>query len=161
MAKLRELAASAFYLGEFPIASGTAGSLGAAAVYLLAATRLHPRVLSAASAIAACVLALVGMRLGRWAQEFYHQRDPREFVLDEVAGQFVALVVVTREVLAVAPWKIALAAFLFFRLFDIVKPFPAGRAERLRGGPGIVLDDIVAGLYAAICVHLWFHYVVG
>lgn len=159
MSKLRELAASAFYLGEFPIASGTAGSLGAAAVYLLAATRLHPRVLSAASAIAACVLALIGIRIGRWAQEFYHQRDPREFVLDEVAGQFVALVVVTREVLAVAPWKIALAAFLFFRLFDIVKPFPAGRAERLRGGPGIVLDDIVAGLYAAICVHLWFHYV--
>lgn len=159
MSKLRELAASAFYLGEFPIASGTAGSLGAAAVYLLAATRLHPRVLSAASAIAACVLALIGIRIGRWAQEFYHQRDPREFVLDEVAGQFVALVAVTHTVLAVAPWKIALAAFLFFRLFDIVKPFPAGRAERLRGGPGIVLDDIVAGLYAAICVHLWFHYV--
>ena len=160
MAKLRELAASAFYLGEFPFASGTVGSLGAVAIYLWAATGLHPQVLSAASGVAALVLALVGIRIGRWAQEFYRQRDPREFVLDEVAGQFLALVVVTPLALAVAPWKLAIVGFFFFRLFDVVKPFPAGRAERIRGGPGIVLDDIIAAIYAAICVHLWFHYVV-
>ena len=58
-----------------------------------------------------------------------------------------------------AAWKLALAAFLCFRLFDILKPFPPGRAERLRGGWGIVVDDLVAGIYAAIAVHLWFHYV--
>jgi phosphatidylglycerophosphatase A len=160
MARLRELAVSACFLGEFPFASGTAGSLGAVAIYLWAATAIHGTVLSAASGCAALVLALVGMRLGRWAQEFYRQRDPREFVLDEVAGQFVALVTVTPLVAAVAPWKLALAAFLLFRLFDILKPFPAGRAERLRGGPGIVLDDIFAGIYAAVGVHLWFHFVV-
>ena len=56
-------------------------------------------------------------------------------------------------------WKLALAAFLCFRLFDILKPLPAGRAERLRGGWGIVVDDLVAGIYAAVAVHLWFHYV--
>ncbi len=159
MSRLRELAASACYLGEFPFASGTAGSLGAAAVYLATTTQLQGVPLSIAAGGAGGVLALLGMAIGRWGQEFYRQRDPSEFVLDEVAGQFVALVAVTPTVLALAPWKVALAAFLLFRFFDIVKPFPAGRLERLRGGPGIVLDDIVAGAYAAVGVHLWFHYV--
>jgi phosphatidylglycerophosphatase A len=161
MARLREWAASVCYLGEFPFASGSVGSLGAVALYLWGSVFLRGEVLSGAAALAAGVLALIGIRIGRWAQEFYRQRDPREFVLDEVAGQFLALVAVTPLVLGVAPWKIAIAAFLFFRFFDIVKPFPAGRAERLRGGPGIVLDDIVAGAYAALCVHVWFHFVVG
>jgi phosphatidylglycerophosphatase A len=160
MATLRELAASACYLGDFPFASGTAGSLGAVAVYLAAATRLPGDVLCCATLVLGLLLALVGIRIGRWAQEFYRQRDPREFVLDEVAGQFLALTAVTPLVQARAGWQVALAAFLLFRLFDIVKPFPAGRAERLHGGPGIVLDDLIAGVYAAAGVHVWFHFVV-
>jgi len=87
----------------------------------------------------------------------YDNRDPRQFVLDEAAGQMVALVALTPLVMALEPWKAALAAFIFFRLFDVIKPFPAGRAETLNAGWGIVLDDLVAGLYAAAATHLWFH----
>jgi len=154
----REWLASVCYLGEFPFASGTAGSLGAVAVYLVAALGLSGVPLSWAAGVAGVVLAIVGIRIGRWAQEYYKQRDPTEFVLDEAAGQMIALVAVTPPVLAAAPWKVALAAFFFFRFFDVIKPFPAGRAERLRGGWGIVLDDVFAGIYAAVAVALWFHY---
>jgi len=158
MDRPREWAATCFYLGEFPFASGTVGSLGAVAAYLVAALWLSGTALSWSAGIAAIVFAVIGIRLGRWAQEFYKQRDPSEFVLDEVAGQMVALVAVTGPVLAAAPWKVALAAFFFFRFFDVVKPFPAGRSEKLRAGWGIVLDDLFAGVYAAVATGLWFHY---
>ena len=158
MTRFREWAATCFYLGEFPFASGTMGSLGAVALYLLAALRLGGRDLSLFAAIAGVVFAAIGIAIGRWAQEHYRERDPREFVLDEAAGQLISLFSLSSIVWSVAPWKHALAGFLFFRFFDVIKPFPAGRAETLRGGWGIVLDDVAAGIYAAVCVHLWFRY---
>jgi len=158
MDRPREWAATCFYLGEFPFAPGTAGSLGAAALYLVAALWLEGRALSLAAGLGGLVLAIVGIRIGRWAQEWFQKRDPSQFVLDEAAGMLVALVAVTPLVWAVEPWKRALTAFILFRIFDIVKPFPVGRSERLRGGWGIVLDDLLAGIYAAVAVHLWFHY---
>jgi len=159
MDRYREWAATCFYLGEFPIASGTAGSLGGAAAYLLASLCLGGRDLSLFAGIAALVLAAIGISIGRWAQEYYKQRDPHEFVLDEVAGQLVSVIAVTPLVMALAPWKVVLAGFLFFRIFDVLKLFPAGRAELLPGGWGIVTDDLVAGVQAAVCMHLWFHFV--
>lgn len=158
MDRVRELVVSFFYLGEFPFASGTVGSLGACALYLLAALRLDASALSIAAAAAGLVFAILGIALGHWAQVHYDNRDPRQFVLDEVAGQMFALVGVTPLVMGIAPWRFALAAFLFFRICDVIKPFPAGRAERLNAGWGIVLDDVVAGIYAAVLTHLWFHY---
>jgi phosphatidylglycerophosphatase A len=159
MDRLRESAATFFYLGEFPFASGTAGSLGAVALYLVASLWLAGTALSLLAAAAGVVFAIVGIGIGRWAQEYYKERDPREFVLDEAAGMMIALIAVTPLVQSKEPWKLALAAFLFFRAFDVIKPFPARRSERLRGGWGIVLDDVFAAIYAAICTHLWFHYV--
>ena len=119
------------------------------------APRAHRGYLAAAGV----AFAAIGIALGHWAQVRYDNRDPRQFVLDEAAGQMLALVGITHAVLAAARWKAALAAFIFFRLFDIIKPFPAGRAERLNAGWGIVLDDIVAGLYAAVATHLWLQFV--
>ncbi len=159
MDRVRELAVSFFYLGEFPFASGTAGSLGACALYLLAALQLDGPALSVAAGAAGLVFAAVGIGLGHWAQVHYDNRDPRQFVLDEAAGQLLALVCVTPLLWSLARWKVALVAFLFFRICDIIKPFPAGRAERLNAGWGIVLDDVAAGIYAAALTHVWFHFV--
>jgi phosphatidylglycerophosphatase A len=64
-------------------------------------------------------------------------------VIDEVAGQMVAFLLVPH-----ASWKLLLAGFALFRFFDVTKPFPAGRAERLPGGWGIMVDDVIAGAYA-------------
>ncbi len=159
MDRLRELAATFFYLGEFPFASGTVGSLGAAALYLLAALGLEGLGLSLFAGGAGLLFAIVGIALGHWAQVRYDNRDPRQFVLDEAAGMMLALVGVTARVMTDLPrWKVALAAFIFFRICDIIKPFPAGRSERLNAGWGIVLDDVIAGIYAAALTHAWFHW---
>ncbi len=131
--------------GYFPWAPGTAGSLGAvAAAWLLVVVAGWPTLALAAAAVA--LLAPAVWAAGRASRHFQNE-DPQQVVIDEVLGQWIAL--------AAAPergWAYWLAAFLLFRAFDIWKPFPARAAERLPGGWGIVADDLVAGLYAAIVV---------
>jgi len=76
-------------------------------------------------------------------------KDPSFVVIDEVAGQLIALIAVPAE------WKYALASFILFRGFDIVKPPPIRRLEKLPGGWGIMLDDVAAGLCALAVVQAW------
>jgi phosphatidylglycerophosphatase A len=78
-------------------------------------------------------------------------KDPSFVVIDEVAGQLISLIAVP------ITWKSLLAGFILFRGFDIIKPFPVRRLERLPGGTGIVLDDVGAGLYALIVMHALLH----
>lgn len=123
------------------------GSLATAAASLLVPRDASylPIVLALAAAAFAGSVALGGA-----AERIEGRKDPGAFVLDEAAGQLVALA-------ALPPVGLGevLFAFAAFRLFDIVKPFPARRWERLRGGFGIALDDIVAGFYAALALHLY------
>ena len=130
--------------GYFPIAPGTVGS--AVSVALVAA--LDALSFSNAWRATLLVLAvLVIFFLGVWAagqsEKFFDRTDPRYVVIDEVAGQMVAFLLVPH-----ASWKLLLCGFFLFRIFDITKPFPAGRAERLPGGWGIMVDDVIAGGYA-------------
>ena len=87
----------------------------------------------------------VAIGLGSWAQDYFKAEDPRQFVLDEVVGQWAVLLFVP---LAQHPVSSVAAGFFLFRAFDIGKPFPIGRIERLPGGWGIVLDDVAAAAYA-------------
>lgn len=85
--------------------------------------------------------------------------DPGEFVIDEVAGQWIALLLPAAAFWARGwegwlPWPAPLAAFLFFRLFDIRKPWLVGRADRRGDAPGVMLDDLWAGLFAGIAAIL-------
>lgn len=91
---------------------------------------------------AACVV------LGGWAERRFDTKDPGQVVADEVAGQCVALLLL--------PWNVPLvvAAFIAFRIFDVIKPPPAGRVQRIGGGWGILLDDLVAGLMALAVMQL-------
>ena len=79
-------------------------------------------------------------------------KDPQFVVIDEVAGQLVALIAVPLA------WKSFLAGFILFRVFDIWKPFPIRRLERLPEGTGIVVDDLGAGLYALAVMHLLLYF---
>ena len=80
-------------------------------------------------------------------------KDPGFVVIDEVAGQMIALIAVP------AHWKYMLAGFILFRSFDIVKPFPLRRLEALPGGTGIMMDDVGAGLYALALLQIWLHFI--
>lgn len=137
-----------FGSGLIPIASGTWGSAAAlpfAYVILLAGGPVAgPYVLAAA----AVLIFLVGV----WSADLYSRRlgvsDPGAIVIDEVAGQWLTLTVAPPEIL---PFVIG---FFLFRLFDVIKPWPASWADRsVKGGFGVMLDDVFAGIYAAIV--LW------
>jgi len=132
-------------VGYFPFAPGTAGS--AAAVALAAGILAIPDA-AARFRIFLLLAAVVLFALGVWAagraESYFGKMDPGEVVLDEVVGQFLTLAAVPE-----VSWLWLGAGFLVFRGFDILKPFPARRAEKLHGGMGIMLDDVIAGAYGA------------
>ncbi len=152
-AKAARILGTWFGCGLSPVAPGTAGSLGALAVAWLLEQRLQWGAREFA-VLAACLFAPAVWAAHRTALQ-KASKDPQEVVIDEVIGQWVALAGV-----AVLNWKGWLGAFLLFRLFDIWKPFPVRRAERLPGGLGIVADDVVAGIYAALVMSAagWFNF---
>ena len=140
-------------LGRAVPAPGTAGSAVAVAVALL----LHGLggfPLLALATLAISVLALPAIRAALPAEG----ADPPEVVIDEVAGQWLAMCAPSAGfwMAGLAPWNFPwpgwLAAFLLFRLFDIWKPWLIRRAERLPGATGVLADDLVAGAAAALCV---------
>ncbi len=136
--------------GLSPIAPGTAGSIATAVViYLLAAGPLG-EVAWWGWVLVALVLSAAGIWLGNLA-ESKHGKDPQWFVLDESAGVCVAFI----GQLELAPdqpaWLVVTVCLLFFRGFDILKPWPVGRLEALPGGTGIMLDDVAAGVLAWPC----------
>ena len=137
-----------FGAGYFPIAPGTVGSAVGVVIYL-ALVRL--RVLSASNlsgwlSVAAAVFA-AGC-LAAWALEKRYGPDNRRIVVDEIWGMLVSLAFLPPQV------GYVVAGFLLFRVFDIVKPFPGRRAERVGSGVGVMLDDGVAGVYACVVLHL-------
>ena len=147
MERLRELASTFFYLGYSPLVPGTAGTLGALALAFLLFL-LPPGLPYGAACAAVVVLSLVlGVPLGSWAERYYGEKDPGPFVLDEVMGYFVPLCIYFRT--PPAPDEL-FAAFVLFRIFDVAKPTPARKLERLPGGWGIMLDDLAAGLLALV-----------
>jgi phosphatidylglycerophosphatase A len=130
--------------GYFPVAPGTAGSVvGLALVIALRQTSLQPPELGL------CLAALAGLlfALGVWsagkAEKTLGRVDPGQVVIDEVLGQIITFIATPR-----ITWVGLVAGFILFRAFDVVKPFPARQAERFPGGWGIMLDDVVAGLYS-------------
>ena len=165
--RLAILIATAFGLGYLPKAPGTWGSLAAIALYWVAHWLIwafpfdvyvhdyYVAQLGVNAWMKAIFLVVVGVwNCGRVAN-YFDMKDPQFVVIDEVSGQYFTYV------LALAPlnWKYLLLGFILFRVFDIWKPFPARQAERLPGGWGIMADDWVAAIYAAL--GLWLARTLG
>lgn len=133
---------------------GTWGSLAAAAIWYfgLGAAHLTEAHAMTVTAAGAALVTLIGIPAATRVERESGITDPGFVVIDEVAGQWLSLVA------APLNWRCALAAFLLFRFFDIVKPWPARQLEKLQGGTGIMLDDLAAGAYALILILLyrWF-----
>ncbi len=100
----------------------------------------------------AIAAVLIGIPAATALARASSRKDPQFVVIDEVAGQLITLVG------APLAWKSLLAGFILFRVFDILKPFPIRTLEQLPEGTGIVIDDVGAGLYALICMHLLLHF---
>ena len=122
--------------GYAPIAPGTVGSaLTAVVIWLVPFSR-------AGLVLFFLLVTVVGTWAAHRAERVIGVKDPGAIVIDEVAG-------VTLAVLAFPPTvPVLVAGFLLFRMFDIVKPFPARSSQRLRGGVGVMTDDLIAGVYA-------------
>ena len=129
--------------GYFPVAPGTAGSVvGIAVVVGLAQLRLNRPASIAVLGAASLILFALGVWAAGIAESYFGRVDPGQVVMDEVVGQMLTFLLLPH-----ATWKWLLGGFLLFRAFDIVKPFPARQAERFPRGWGIMVDDVVAGVY--------------
>jgi phosphatidylglycerophosphatase A len=130
--------------GFLPVAPGTAGSLAGLALVVAIAHLPSPQpwksVILACAAVGLCA---IGIPAATEAEKFFGRKDPGQVVIDEVVGQMLTFLVRPD-----AAWKWLLAGFLLFRAFDVLKPSPARDAEHAPGGWGIMLDDVVAGVYS-------------
>ena len=133
-----------FGLGYAPFASGTVASVAATAVYW-AVGGWSPLV----SLVLVVALTVLGVQAAP-AMERRFGPDPSEFVLDEVVGVLIALALVPQP----ASWTWCFTALVLFRVFDIWKPGPVGRLDKIHGGVGVMGDDVVAGIGAAIILVL-------
>lgn len=144
---LLDFIATGFYSGLSPFAPGTAGTLAALIlVYLLYC--LFPNIISlSTSSLLAVFIIIIGIISANAvckSKRYGESGDPKQIVIDEFAGYFVSIVGLSPQL------STLLIAFVWFRLFDIIKPPPIRKIEQLTGGYGIVLDDVIAGIYAAI-----------
>jgi phosphatidylglycerophosphatase A len=133
---------------------GTWGSVAAVLLWAAYATALHPtsQTLLLALLAAIALTLLLGVPAATIAARESGRKDPGFVVIDEVIGQWIALL------FSPVDWRHALIALILFRLFDITKPFPARQLESLPEGWGIVFDDVAAGLYAlgvASLLRIW------
>lgn len=138
---ISKIIGSGFFTGYIPIASGTFGSFAALLIYLIPGFQrleiLVPMII---------IFSAWGIHLGNIFEKEYG-KDPSQCTVDEVVGMWISLILVPKT------FTTLLIAFLVWRFFDIVKPPPARQLEKLKGGLGIMIDDIVAAFYALAVIH--------
>lgn len=144
MTRIAVFLATVAYCGYFPFAPGTVGSAAGLLVYALVWWTQSPIV-----EVGLIVgLFAVGVWAGTVAERYFGGIDPGPIVLDEVVGMLITLAFIPVGLSG------AIAGFVLFRIFDVIKPFPAGRFERLHGGLGVMADDAMAAVYANLSLRL-------
>ena len=146
------LVATFFGVGRLRPGPGTWGSAVTVLLWAGLAHALSPSLRTPVAISLAALVTLIGIPAATQVARGSGVKDPQFVVIDEVAGQLVALIAVPLA------WQSFLAGFILFRVFDIVKPPPVRQLERIPEGTGIVVDDLAAGLYALGAVHLLLHF---
>jgi phosphatidylglycerophosphatase A len=139
---------SGLYTGYIPVASGTFGTLVAIVLFYpfrALNTPTWPNGLIFAGVLLAVIVLAIA--LADAAERLHVEKDSHKIVIDEIAGFFVTMAFVPFR------WQTVAAAFLLFRVMDVLKPPPIFRLQLLPGGWGIVVDDVLAGLYACLILH--------
>jgi phosphatidylglycerophosphatase A len=162
---MKRLLTSCFGLGWLPLCPGTWGSLPPTIIFALLCHFKTPAwVISVVMTVLAMAGSIICVRFAPSIIAATGKKDPREVVADEFAGQALTFLIVPLipwnvPFLTTQNWAVVSLGFLLFRLFDIVKPWPIYKLEKLPSGWGILADDVLAGVYAAaillICTLLW------
>ena len=133
---------SGFFTGYSPVISGTVGSIAAILFFLIPGfEKLYIIIPSIV------VFTLYGIYLGN-KFEIKYGKDPAECTVDEVVGTWISLIALPKTI------GIIITAFLLWRILDVIKPPPARNLEKLKGGLGIMIDDVISGIYTLIIMHL-------
>ena len=144
MTRLAVFIATVGYCGYFPFAPGTVGSAAGLLFYALVWWTGSPIV----EVGMIVLLFAAGVWAGTTAERYFGGVDPGPIVVDEVVGMLITLAFIP------VGWSGALAGFILFSIFDVIKPFPAGRLEALHGGLGVMADDAMAAIYANLALRL-------
>ena len=132
--------ASGFFSGYFPLFPGTVGSLGGVIIFLFLNAQIYIPVVA--------LLFFLGVWISAEAEKVFGEKDSKKIVIDEITGYLVAMFAL--------PFNFMVAGFLLFRLFDWWKPFPLRKVHRnFKGGGGVMLDDILAGIYTNIILQVF------
>jgi phosphatidylglycerophosphatase A len=140
--------ATVFGVGYAPVAPGTFGSAAGLLLWWLLPSS------TAVQAAAIVAIFAIGSWGGNVAERHFGRTDPGQVVVDEVMGMLITLF------LNPVGWMGAVAGFLLFRVFDVIKPYPANRFERLHGGIGVMADDAMAAVYANLVLRAALHWVI-
>jgi phosphatidylglycerophosphatase A len=146
------LVATFFGVGRLHPGPGTWASAATVVLWWILSKGVPVAWQPVAAALLALLIIGIGIPAATRVARASGSKDPQFVVIDEVAGQLIALIA------APITWKCLLAGFVLFRGFDIVKPPPVRSLERLPEGFGIVIDDVGAGLYALLCMHALLHF---
>ena len=146
--KLAELIGTVFYIGKMPFAPGTWGSLAALIIWYL----LKPSMIDPLFLLITGGLFFIGIAVSAILTKELDQKDPKEIVIDEWVGMWVALYLCPHD------FKWGMVAFLFFRIFDIFKPGPVQLMDDMEAAPGVMMDDVVAGILACLVTQSILYY---
>ena len=142
--KIAQTFASVFNIGRLPVAPGTWGSLFALLTWLI----LIPYISSLTLILINLILFVVGVITSSRIEKELKENDPSLVVIDEWVGQWIALFFLPQSII----WGIV--AFGLFRIFDIWKPYPIYKFDKMQGGWGIMMDDVLAGIYALLIIQI-------
>ena len=146
--KLAELIGTVFYIGKMPFAPGTWGSLAALIIWYL----LKPSMIDPLFLLITGGLFFIGIAVSTILTKELDQKDPKEIVIDEWVGMWIALYLCPHD------FKWGMVAFLFFRIFDIFKPGPVQLMDYMDDAAGIMMDDVVAGILACLVTQSILYY---
>ncbi|MBU0634797.1 MAG: phosphatidylglycerophosphatase A [Candidatus Omnitrophica bacterium] len=143
MQKIVRCLATFFYIGYLPKMPGTYASFIGILIYFFIRNSFS------AYLIVCALLAIIGFWTGTRAKKMFGEKDSRLIVIDEVCGMVLCFFLIS------ASFTKLLLGFALFRIFDIIKPFPANIVQRLKGSPGIMGDDIIAALYTNLALRVF------
>ncbi len=146
----KKLFVTGFFSGYSPVMPGTMGTIVGVFIYLLLYQYnyiLYPLII---------VLFIYGVKLSDWAEKYFKEKDSKKIVIDEIVGYLISManIKIVFNIHNSKTWWVVFGGFILFRFFDIVKPFYINQLQNIKGGLGVMMDDVLAGVYTNLVLLL-------